>query len=62
MHVGKHHHNTVRAERQRKRLLALVAGTIAGGVVAVAYDEVTNEATAEQSVNIAEAILRKVGL
>lgn len=48
---------------KRKRLLARVAGQIAGGIVG-APSPATNSAAkvAEISVNIADAILEKIGL
>ena len=56
--------NDMRAEKQRKRLLALIASQVAGGMAAAAGfgTEERNERIAQSAVDVAERIIRRVGL
>jgi hypothetical protein len=54
----------MRSERQRKRLVALVAGHVSSGIATLVGSgtEAANDRIATTAVDIAERILRKVGL
>jgi len=62
--MGEQYDNKVRSERQRKRLLALMASHVAGDMIALTGygTEEKNERIADQASDVAERILRRLGL